>query len=71
MNKIFMLLYLFVDVNIMERNRQKQTLCQAAAARRRHQLRIIRTIYPLCRYQRICRSYQNIAYCWPQKICKI
>ena len=42
-----MLLYLFVDVNIMERNRQKQTLCQAAAARRRHQPRIIRTIYPL------------------------
>ena len=66
-----MLLYLLVDVNIMERNRQKQTLCQAAAVPRQHQPRIIRTIYPLCRYQRICGSYQNIVYFWPQKICTI
>ena len=71
MNKILMLLYLLVVVDIIERNQQMQTSYKTAAANSGRGTRLYRPFSPLCRYHRICRRYGNINYCWAQKICTI
>ena len=71
MNKIFMLSYVLIVVDVIERNQQKQTSYQTAAAHRQRRTRFNRPISPICRYQRICGRYGHIKYCWPQKICTI
>ena len=46
MNKILMLLYLLVFVDIIERNQQKQTSCKTAAANSQRWTRLYRP-FPL------------------------
>lgn len=69
MDKVFMLLYLLLVVDIIEKNQQKQTSYQAAAVSRRRNFRIFRPIPPRCNYHIRCKRYGYFHFCWWQRIC--
>ena len=69
MKKVYMLVCLLVVVDIIERNQQKQTSYQAAAARFRPQTHNRDGFLPICSDQRTCRTYLTFKVCWPIKIC--